>query len=262
MRDERIDFGRAFDWGNASEDYAKYRDIYPETFYNKIVEAGLCIKGQAVLDLGTGTGVLPRNLYQYGANFIGTDPSPNQVGEAIRISRQAGMDIPYKCCSAEDADDVGGPFDVISACQCFFYFHHDIVAGKLFDLLKPGGQLLVLYMAWLPQEDKIAGASEDLVLKFNPEWSGCGESRHTNVIPDQYLHLFDIIKEDVYDLFVPFTRETWNGRMRACRGIGASLPQERVQEFSSEHLELLNKIAPPKFEVMHYVAMTILQVKK
>ena len=30
IRDIRIDSGKAFDWGRTSEDYARYRDIYPE----------------------------------------------------------------------------------------------------------------------------------------------------------------------------------------------------------------------------------------
>ena len=54
ITDDRIDAGRAFDWGRTSEEYAKYRDIYPNEFYNKIIDRGLCIEGQKVLDLGTG----------------------------------------------------------------------------------------------------------------------------------------------------------------------------------------------------------------
>lgn len=76
--EKNIDGGKSFDWGRVSCDYAKYRDIYPKEFYDKIINRSLCIKNQTVLDLGTGTGVLPRNLYSYGAKWIGTDISENQ----------------------------------------------------------------------------------------------------------------------------------------------------------------------------------------
>lgn len=36
IKDDRIDSGKAFDWGKTSREYAKYRDIYPEEFYKKI----------------------------------------------------------------------------------------------------------------------------------------------------------------------------------------------------------------------------------
>lgn len=73
IQNENIDAGKAFDWGKTSADYAKYRDVYPEAFYQKIIERNLCVRGQSVLDIGTGTGVLPRNLYRYGATWTGTD---------------------------------------------------------------------------------------------------------------------------------------------------------------------------------------------
>ncbi len=101
IRDNRIDAGKAFDWGRTSEDYAKYRDIYPEEFYRRILDRGLCIGGQKVLDLGTGTGVLPRNLYRYGASWTGTDISPEQIGQARRLSEDAGMKIDFQAVSAE-----------------------------------------------------------------------------------------------------------------------------------------------------------------
>ena len=36
-----IDNGKEFDWGLASKDYAKYRDIYPAEFYQKLVDLSL-----------------------------------------------------------------------------------------------------------------------------------------------------------------------------------------------------------------------------
>ena len=56
ITNQNIDNGNAFDFGRASSDYAKYRDIYPDEFYKRITELGLCLKDQRVLDLGTGTG--------------------------------------------------------------------------------------------------------------------------------------------------------------------------------------------------------------
>lgn len=32
-----IDQGKDFDWGKTSKDYAKYRDIYPQEFYDNIL---------------------------------------------------------------------------------------------------------------------------------------------------------------------------------------------------------------------------------
>lgn len=54
-----IDNGKSFDWGRASKDYGRYRDIYPDSFYKNILSLGIGTKGQKILDLGTGTGVLP-----------------------------------------------------------------------------------------------------------------------------------------------------------------------------------------------------------
>ena len=180
------------------------------------------IRGQKVLDVGTGTGVLPRNLYEFGAD-----------------------------CS----------FDVITACQCFWYFNYDVVSPAFARMLKPDGWLVLLYMAWLPCEDKIAGASEKLVLKYSPFWSGAGETKKTIPVPERLLKDFELVFHEEFDLKVPFTRESWNGRMKACRGVGASLPLEQVKAWEKEHRALLEQIAPEKFEILHYGALAGLQVR-
>ena len=253
ITDQRIDGGKAFDWGRTSEDYAKYRDIYPKEFYEKILKRGLCTQGQQVLDLGTGTGVLPRNLYTFGAHWTGVDISGEQIAAARRLSE--GMDITYQTVPTEQIEFPEQSFDVITACQCFWYFDHETLIPKLRKILKPDGKILVLYMAWLPYEDPIAGASEELVLKYSPNWSGAGERLHPIEIPACYDRDFQIISHEEYDLDVPFTRESWNGRMKACRGIGASLTLEEIQAWEAEHRALLEKIAPEQFTVRHYGAL-------
>lgn len=254
---KNIDDGTPFDWGRTSSDYAKYRDIYPHLFYDKIISRQLCITGQNVLDLGTGTGVMPRNLYRYGAKWTAIDISDEQIEQAKRLSE--GMDINYYAISAENIPFPDESFDVITACQCFWYFDHKQVMPHLLRILKHGGTLLVLYMAWLPYEDEIAGASEKLVLKYNPKWTGAGETMHPIDIPDCYRNHFDVVYHDEYLLEVPFSRESWHGRMKACRGIGASLTNDQIAMWEHEHKELLKRIAPATFNVLHYGALAELK---
>ncbi len=262
ITDNRIDAGKAFDWGRISEEYAKYRDIYPKKFYQRIIDRGLCVEGQKVLDLGTGTGVLPRNLYRYGAKWTGTDISPEQIGQAKRLSASEKMDIDFLAVSAEEMEFPKGSFDVITACQCFWYFDHGRVIPKLADLLKPDGKLLILYLAWLPFEDPIAGKSEELVLKYSPGWSGAGETMHPIWIPDVANDYFEMEEHEEYHVMVPFTKESWHGRMKACRGVGASLTEKELEKWDIEHRKLLDEIAPERFEVLHYAALAVLRKRE
>ena len=255
----KIDGGKSFDWGKASADYAKYRDIYPPIFFDKVAQLGLCVNGQRVLDLGTGTGVVPRAMYHYGARWTGADISENQIIQARALSE--GMDIDYIVSPAEDIDFPDGTFDVITACQCFFYFDYEKVVPKLAKLLKSGGRLVILFMAWVPADDDIARASEELVLKYNPAWTGGGYERAPVFVPETAEKYFDIEVRDEYDLMVPFTRESWNGRMKACRGVGASLTPEQTAAWEKDHISLLEKLAPPEFEILHHGAMAVLRKK-
>lgn len=254
-----IDGGKAFDWGRVSEQYAEYRDIYPQTFYRKILDLDLCTRGQHVLDIGTGTGVLPRNLYAQGASFIGIDCAENQIAQARQLAVRAGMDLAFACCPAEEADFAPSTFDVVTACQCFVYFNHELLAPKLSEILKPGGRFAALYMAWLPEEDPVAGESEKLILKYNPDWTGAGEVRRPIAVPASYSPYFTVERQEVFDLYVPFTRESWHGRILASRGVGASLPPEELARFDKEHRALLAQVAPQWFNVLHYAAFTILR---
>lgn len=257
VKDATIDGGKGFDWDRVAPDYARYRDIYPPAFYRRILDLGLCHASQTALDVGTGTGVLPRHLCAHGAKWVGADQSEAQIRQARRLSE--GMGIDYRVQATEDLDLPDGAFDVITACQCFWYFDHRRAMPNLHRMLKPGGSLLVLYMAWLPHEDKLAGASEALVLKYSPAWSGAGETLRPIPIPDCYRTRFDLVRHEEWRLDVPFTRESWHGRMKACRGVGASLSSTELAAWEADHLSMLSTSAPPAFTVRHYAALAKLR---
>lgn len=260
--DSAIDGGKAFDWGRTSDDYAKYRDIYPAEFYERLAADGVGVSGQRVLDLGTGTAVLPRNMQRFGAKWTGSDISPEQIAQAKRLSEEAGTDIEFICSPAEDIDLPDGSFDAVTACQCFWYFDTKTLIPKLAKLLAPHGKLAVLEMAWLPFDDELAGECEKLVLKYNPKWTGCGYTRKEVFIPEDVLEYFDIVKREGFDVRVPFTRESWHGRLKACRGTAASLSESELAAWEKDDIALLESKAPESFTILHHAAMCILEKKQ
>ena len=207
------------------------------------------------------TGVLPRNMSKYGAEFVGTDISENQIRYAQLLSEQAGLSIDYLCAAAEDLDFPEESFDVVTACQCFMYFDKGALLPKVHWFLKEDGHFLILFMAWLPDESEIARRSEELVLKYNPEWTGGGMKRYELETPVWAKEWFTVAHAVTYDIPVVFTRESWHGRIKACRGIGASsLSQEEIAAWEKEHLAYLETV-PEKFSILHYATMLDLKKK-
>jgi hypothetical protein len=125
-------------------------------------------------------------------------------------------------------------------------------------LLRQGGVLVLSHFCWLPRVDEIARRSEELVLQFNPDWSAADWSGEIPEVPEWAVDEFEKTGGFVFDVSVPFTRESWRGRIRACRGVGASLPAERVAEFDEAHAELLERTVPQEFTVLHRIDCFVL----
>jgi ubiquinone/menaquinone biosynthesis C-methylase UbiE len=252
-----IDKGSEFDFGKTSEDYAKYRDIYPDSLYQFLLSRGIGLPGQNILDLGTGTGVFPRAMHAHGARFTGIDISAEQIGKARDLSETQGMEIDFIVRPAEDTGLPSGAFDVVTAFQCFAYFDKEAVLPEIRRLLKKEGVLVIVWMAWLPFEDRVAKAAEDLVLKYNPSWTGAGYRGGVQALPERSKRYFLLRETREYDEKIPFDFESWMGRIRACRGVSAALPPEKVAEFDAEHEKLLRSLTMEPFKILHRITVSI-----
>ena len=184
MKLNYIDDGNEFDFGKVSDEYAKYRDIYPKSMYDKLISFGIGKQGQNILDLGSGTAVLPINLYHTGANFTSTDISENQIAYGQKLAEQKGMNINFKVCSAENTGFESNHFDVVTAVQCFHYFDSEKAAKEIHRVLKSNGLFCKIFMDWLPYEDEKIFEMEQLVLKYNPHWKGGGFKQYQYSFPE------------------------------------------------------------------------------
>ncbi len=254
MKNTLVDNNQAFDFGKTSKNYAKYRDIYPKELFDNLLNLGVGLKNTNWLDLGTGTGVLPRALAKYGANIIGTDISENQIKEAINLSKEF-ENIKYKACSAEKTKLESDYFDAITACQCFWYFKPELIVPEIKRMIKNNGVFVKIYMDWA-EDDEIATASTSLIKKLNPDWNS-GKA----AIEDLKKHYFDNPLFRTFDVAIPFTRETWHGRMLTCRGVQGSMNDETLKKFVNEHLKILEKY-PEEFLIKHKLFIISYKITK
>jgi hypothetical protein len=101
-----------------------------------------------------------------------------------------------------------------------------------------------------------------LELKYNPHWSAADYTGEVPPLPKWAEGIFDVKAFCFYDEPIYFTRDTWRGRIRACRGIGAALSPEEVQRFDEEHDKLLKDIAGERFAILHRIGCHMFEFKK
>lgn len=247
-----IDAGRPIDWGKTSRDYAEHRPGPPERFYRTLHAWGIGTAGQRVLDLGTGTGIVARAFAAQGACVSAIDIASGQIDAARELAAAQGLEIDFRVAPAERIPFGGQSFDVVTANQCWMYFDADAVAAELRRVLLPNGAFVTSHFNWLAS-DPVAHATEALVLQHNPDWTGAHWNGEVPQIPRRAEGRFEVLASFWFDTDIPFTRESWRGRIRACRGIGATLDAAAVQRFDAAHAALLASIVPPHFSVRHRV---------
>lgn len=256
-----IDGGSAADWGRTSSDYAAHRPGPPDSFYARLKALGIGLPGQRILDLGTGTGLLARQFARQGCPVAGIDIAEEQVDAARRLAAEEGLNVSFAVAPAEETQQPSASFDVVTASQCWLYFDKPRAIAEVRRLLAPSGVLMTSHFSWLPRLDPVARQSEELVLRFNPHWGGADWPGVIPAMPSWADADFALRGMFWYDEPIPFTREAWRGRMRACRGIGATLDEATVRRFDEAHAALLEKIVPPEFTILHRIDAHIFQPK-
>ncbi len=254
-----IDGSQAFDWGKTSADYATFRRDYPRDFYERLSTLGIGLPGQRILDLATGVGFLAENFACQGADVLGIDIAAGQVATARARAAEAGLDIEYFVAAAENTGLADSQFDAVTASLCWMYFDHQQAMAEVRRLLRPGGRLVVAHLDWTEDLDSVAYHSAKLLRKYNPSWTGAGLSGDVEQRAATFADQFDLEDGFLYETPLPFTRESWLGRYRACRGVGASLSAVEAAAFNTEHDQLLREIAPPEFTVPHRIDCIVLR---
>ena len=228
------------DFGRAADDYARYRARFPRAAMDWLEKKGIGFPGQALVDLGTGTGDLARRMAEAGCAATGVDHSEGMLAVGRRLIADEGLSVRLVQAEAEHTGLPDQCADAVVAGQCWHWFRQPDAGMELRRLLRPGGRAAVMHFDWLPEEGNVVAATEALILGYNPEWHlGGGDGRYPSWAED--LRAVGMVDIEVWekDLMVPYSHEDWRGRIRASAGVGGSLIAEGVEKFDAALAKLL-----------------------
>jgi SAM-dependent methyltransferase len=249
-------------WSATSQDYLRYRPGYPEQFFSLLRLLGIGLAWQDILDLGSGTGALAIPFARQAARVTAVDPSPGQIQAAKSAARRHGIKIKFKVGPAEKTGLPDHSFDAITASMCWSYFDIERMKLEVPRLLRSDGLLLICTLIWDIGTGGIIGHTDALIAKHNPEAKPRQKERRwdLDVVPHWSHHWLRLKTFHEFRVNLPFTRESWRGRIRACRWIGPTLGREKTEAFDREHAAVLERIAPARFAIPHRISIRIFTI--
>jgi len=228
------------DFGKTAVDYRKYRQGFPEQFFTRLINAGIGLPNQKVLDLGTGTGTVARGFALQGCEVTAIDPSIELIEQAKVIDSSCNVTVNYFVGTAEDTKQADNQFDIVVAGQAWHWFKHDQAIDEVKRVLKPDGKLIIAHYDWIPVKNSVPALSEAIILKYNPAWKMSGGNGFYPQWVTQLVEAgFETVETYSFDVVAEYTHEAWRGRIRASAGVAASLSEEDVAKFDAEHSEAL-----------------------
>jgi len=226
-------------FGKAAADYGRFRAGFPESVFDRLLPFGVGMRGQDILDLGTGTGTLARGFALRGCRVTGLDPDARMLAQAKRLDQQADAVVDYVQASAEATGLPTDSADVVVAGQCWHWFDRGAALEESRRLLRPGGKLVIAHFDWLPLAGSVVEATEALIRRYNPDWHlGGGMGLYPQWLPGLSAAGFNGIETFSYDVNVPYPPDAWRGRIRASAGVVA-LDAQTAGRFDEDHAQLL-----------------------
>ncbi|KAF2075834.1 hypothetical protein CYY_002868 [Polysphondylium violaceum] len=176
-------------FGAKSQQYRAFRPQYPQELFD-ILEQFLDEKRDLALDVGCGSGQATTKLSTMFKKVIGTDPSENQIKNAIQAEN-----IEYKVLPAEDSDLESNLFDLITVAQAIHWFNLPVFFQESKRLLRKDGILAF----W---------AYTGMKINNNEEGQKIHQKFYDQVLVQYLTPKLDMVNNGYRDIIPPFENVT------------------------------------------------------
>jgi len=133
--------------------YQRYRLSYPDRLLARVVGLLGLKPGDAVLDLGTGTGMLAVGFAKLGMAVTAMDPEPHMLDAASDAARGAGVTIELRQGGSYDLTPDMGPFRLVSMGRSFHWMDRAATLKLLDRIVTRDGGVALFHDAHPPMEE-------------------------------------------------------------------------------------------------------------
>jgi ubiquinone/menaquinone biosynthesis C-methylase UbiE len=164
FQDQRLN-GTAFE--KFADDYGDVRPGYPTEAIDDIVQECHLGEQSQVLEIGVGTGIATEALLKSGATFVGIEPGQNLLRIAQKkLGEQARITLVNQPFEEYQTDQV---FDVVLSATAFHWLSKSDKYQRVTELLKPGGQLVIMWNSFCRNGDPVDTEIEAAYQRFLPD---------------------------------------------------------------------------------------------
>jgi 2-polyprenyl-6-hydroxyphenyl methylase/3-demethylubiquinone-9 3-methyltransferase len=131
-------------------------------------------EGLRLLDIGCGGGLLSEPMSRLGFDVVGVDASQRNIGTASAHAAQVGVQVDYRCSTAEDLLAAGERFDLILNMEVIEHvadpgqFLRDCAAMLAPPTQAPGGLMIVATLNRTLKAFALAKVGAEYVLRWLP----------------------------------------------------------------------------------------------
>ena len=123
--------------------YEELRPPYPPTFFREVAQQLRLTHGQALIDLGTGPGLLALGFSPYVGRIVGVDPEPAMIAAARAAASRASQAITLIESKTENLSGDIGSFDVVTIGRALHWMDREATLARFDTLVAPNGMVLV-----------------------------------------------------------------------------------------------------------------------
>ena len=149
------DRSRAVDTGFADTVayYDRYRLDYPARLIKRVADLAGLAPGDAVLDLGCGTGMLATAFARAGMAVTAMDPEPQMLERARTVADAACVAITFLQGGSQDLASHMGPFRLVTMGRSFHWMDRAATLAMLDKIVMPEGAVALFHDAHPPVEE-------------------------------------------------------------------------------------------------------------